>query len=76
MILSKESKGKLKELFRDYILDKRYIREHGEGLKTFNMIVKEFKGLIPRHTITYWLKKEFPEISEQMSTKHKIRKYY
>lgn len=76
MIEDKEIKEKLKELFRIYIEEQGYMREHDEGLKTFNMIVREFKGMIPRHTVIRMLRNEFPDVSEQMATKRKKRKYY
>ena len=62
----------LQKIFKQYIREKRYMREDGKGVKTYGMIVKEFKGLMHRNTIGKWLKEFFPEVSKEMSARYKL----
>lgn len=70
IINTKENKAQLKAILKLYIEEMRYLRDDASGLKTFSMIVKDFKGLISRQNVTAWLK-EYPFISRLMSTKCK-----
>jgi len=72
MEMRAKDRERLQMIFKQHIRDRRYIREDGEGVKTYGMIVKEFKGLLHRNTVIKWLKKFFPEVSKEMSVSYKL----
>lgn len=70
--MTRAVRERLQVVFKAYIEAKLYLREDGEGVKTYGMIVREFKGLMHRNTVIKWLKKFFPEVSKEMSVSYKL----